>query len=341
MKKTITLLIVCAMLGGCKSYKEKFKSGTVANIGFFADHTVTMMSSLDMQQGRDEALLTRRFFVLEEPEEQRLLELDQQFQGTISSLIQYSLKLVSISEGAATEEQMVKRYVKYLESFRDNRSTHDSFEEEKFNSILADVREQEKFLDALRMAQPLLNAAVMKSIVEVNELTQAIDELVDKVELKIDEEYADVARCRKVLEDEKSDILRAFEIIYSAYRTDEPDLSGLKEAGIIWMPELVPEGVPTREELEAIGDHLEARLNALNRVQKEVDPEWGDYLDTHRELKLIAKRGKTTLQQTQIVMLTWVRAHQKMAAGVKDPAKWFDVGASTKALLQTAPRAIL
>ena len=111
---------------------------------------------------------------------------------------------------------------------------------ERFDEVLAEVREQEKFLDALRMAQPLLNAAVMNSIMNVNQLTREIDAVVDKVELKIDKEYEDVARYRKILTDEKADILKAFEIIYAAYRTDEPDLSALKESRIIWMPELVP-----------------------------------------------------------------------------------------------------
>lgn len=37
--------------------REKFSAGTVADIGFFAGSTVAMMSSLDLQQGRNEALL--------------------------------------------------------------------------------------------------------------------------------------------------------------------------------------------------------------------------------------------------------------------------------------------
>ncbi|MEE9368907.1 MAG: hypothetical protein V3V05_08580 [Pontiella sp.] len=130
-------------------------------------------------------------------------------------------------------------------------------------------------------------------------------------------------------------------MIYEAYKTDDPELSALRESGVIWMPEIIPEGTPTREELKVIGEHLEARLNAMHRIRQEVDPDWNDYLDTHKELKLIAKRSMTMVQRTQIMMLTWVRAHQKMAAGVVDPADWFDVGESTKNLLKSAPGAVL
>jgi len=341
MKKLLAITCAALLLGGCASYNKKFKKGTVADIGFFADSTVTMLGGLDLQMGRNEALLTRRFFDRSEPEELKVMELDQQFQATIASLVEYSIKIVDIAESGVTEEEMIAKYADYLTQFRDHMQEHGLVEVEKFDHTLATVREQEKFLDALRKAQPLLNAAAMDAILNIDELITAIDALVDKVELKIDDEYEDIVRYRHILEDEKSDILRAFEIIYAAYKTDEPELSALRESGVIWMPEIIPEGIPTREELSKVGEHLEARLDAMHRIHQEVDPDWNDYLDTQKELKLIAKRSMTMVQKTQIMMLTWVRAHQKMAAGTIDPADWFDIGESTKNLLKAAPGAVL
>ena len=341
MKNMIFILSAISLLSGCATYKAKFGKGTVANIGFFADSTVTMMSALDLQQGRNEALLSRRFFDRTEAEEQRVIELDQRFQVTINNLMNYSIKIVSIAESTKEETDMIASYADYIEQFKGDMLELNLVDNESFDQALAEVRGQETFLDALRMAQPLLNAAAMDAIMNVNELMKAIDALVAKVEGKIDAEYDDITRYRYILKDEKSDILKAFEIIYGAYKSDEPDLTALKESRIVWVPELVPEGRPTREELKAIGEHLETRLNAMHRVHQEVDPDWQDYLNTHKELKTIAKRSKSMIQEVQIVMLTWVRAHKKMAAGTVDPADWFDVGDSTKALLKSAPGAIL
>ncbi|MEE9368906.1 MAG: hypothetical protein V3V05_08575 [Pontiella sp.] len=49
----------------------------------------------------------------------------------------------------------------------------------------------------------MLNAAAMDAILNIDELIDAINVLVDKVGLKIDEEYTYIVRYRKVLEDEK------------------------------------------------------------------------------------------------------------------------------------------
>lgn len=343
MKLNTYFLITSAalVLSGCTTYKEKFQAGTVANIGFFADSTVTMMSSLDLQMGRNETLLTRRFFDRSEEEELKLIELDQEFQSTISGLVKYSIKIVNIAESASTEEEMIAKYADYLSQFKEALSEHELFDAEGFDQTLAKVREQETFLEALRAGQSLLNAVAMEAILNIEELLDAVDVLVEKVHLKIDEEYEDVVLYRHILEDEKSDILRAFAIIYTAYKSDEPELSALRESGVIWMPEIIPEGVPTRKELEKIGEHLESRLNAMHRIHQEVAPDWQDYLDTKKELQVVTKRSMTMIQRTQLMMLTWVRAHQRMAAGKVDPADWFDLSESTKNLLKAAPGAIL
>lgn len=341
MKNSISCICLVALLSGCATYNNKFKAGTVADIGFFSDSTVTMLSNLDLQLGRNEALLTRRYFMLNEPEEQLVVALDQRFQSTIQGLVEYSIKIVSIAESGRTEEEMIVAYADYLDLFRDRLRQEKLIDAETFDHSLTLVRGQDKFLDALREAQPLLNAVAMDSILNIDELIDAINALVDKVELRIDEEYEDIVRYRQILEDEKSEILTAFELIYAAYKTDEPELSQLRESGVIWMPELIPEGTPTRVDLSKLGEHLEKRLDAMHRISEEVAPDWNDYLSTQKELKNIAKRSTSMVQQTQVMMLTWVRAHQKMAAGKTDPADWFDIGESTKALLKSAPGAVL
>ncbi len=341
MSKYILMGCLAFMLGGCASYNKKFKKGTVANVGFFADSTVTMMSNLNLQMGRKETLLTRRFFSVDEPEELRVIELDDAFQSTIKGLVKYSIKIVNIAESASTEEEMIAKYADYLTQYKEMLTERDLFDAESFDQTIEKVREQEKFLDALRAGQALLNAVAMDAILNVEELIGAIDLLVEKVDLKIDEEYEEVIRYRKILEDEKSEILRAFALIYAAYKADEPELSALRESGVIWMPEIIPEGTPTCEELKIIGEHLEARLEAMHRVSQEVEPDWNDYLATQKELRTVSNRIAIMIKQTQIMMLTWVRAHQKMAAGTVDPADWFDIGESTKNLLKAAPGAIL
>jgi len=145
------------------------------------------------------------------------------------------------------------------------------------------------------------------------------------MDMKIDKEYADIIRYQQKMEDEKSRILTAFEILYDAYRTDKPDLSKLIESGAIWLPEIIPQGRPTKKELQKIVKHLQSRLDALHTIQQEIQPYWEDYRATHRELDDLTDKTVDQVKNVRLILLVWVRAHQKMATGKVDPAEWFDI----------------
>ncbi len=92
------------LLGGCSTYKEKFKASSTANVGYFADSTVSMLGTLDLQLGRNELLLSRRFFEMETgAEELKVIAHENQFDAAIRGLVEYSIKIVNIAESGRTE----------------------------------------------------------------------------------------------------------------------------------------------------------------------------------------------------------------------------------------------
>ena len=343
MKSTtlILLAVATAITSGCASYRRNFQNKTVVNIGSFADSTITMLSDLDLTMSRDETLLVRRFIDESAPEEQLVNQLDAQLKLDIGNMVRYSIEIVNIAESDLTETNKIHHYADYLASFRDGLIVKHGVNFALFDNTIEEVMAQTEFLEALRKAQPLLNAAVMAGALDVDELIKAIEVLSIKVDQRIDIEYADIIRYRAKLEREKFDVLTAFEIIYDAYRLDEPNLEALRDSGVIWTPEIIPEGRPTRDDLKNIGEHLHSRLQALDIVQNEVRPNWEDYLSTHKELDSVADRTIQSAHEARILMLTWVRAHQKMSSGMTDPAGWFDVGEVTKSLIKNAPSALL
>ena len=343
MKPTVRILLVVAVAAtsGCASYRKNFKNKTVVDIGYFADSTITMLSNLDLSMSREETLLVRRFMDESAPEEQAVMRADDQLKRDVGNMVRYSIEIVDIAESDLTETNKIYRYADYLVTFRDGIIEKHGMNLSLFDDTIEEVMAQTEFLEALRKAQPLLNAGVMAAALDVDELIQAVGILARKVDQRIDVEYADIIRYRAKLEREKFDVLTAFEIIYDAYRLDEPNLDALRDSGVIWTPEIIPEGRPTRDDLRNIGEHLHARLQALDIVQKEMQPNWEDYMATHRELDSVADRSIQSAHKARILMLTWVRAHQKMASGTTNPAGWFDVGEVTKSLIKTAPGALL
>ena len=341
MKTLLTFLIGLILLSGCATYKKNFKNKAVADIGFFADSTITMLGDLDMSLSREDTLLVRRFFNENEPEEKTVMEMDAGLKKALANVVRYSVTIVNIAESEGTETDKVEMYANYLLTFRDSLVKVDEIDYKTFDDTIEEVMQQEEFLQALRKAQPLLNAAIMQIALQIEDLITALDVLANKVDRRIDEEYADIIRFRTKLEAEKSSIMTAMELIYDAYRMEEPNLDELRESGVIWMPELIPEGRPSREDLNNIGQHLQTRMQALQAAQDAMHPNWEDYLATQQELDKIIDATVKNALQSRIIMLTWIRAHQKMASGTTDPAKWFDVGEITRQLLKTAPNTIL
>lgn len=339
--RTLFLLLAACLLNGCTSYKKKFRNKTVANIGYFTDNTITMLSNIDMQLKREDTLLVRRFIDMSAPEERLVSKLNADLKKGLGNIVRYSIEIVNIAESDGAKTNKVQLYADYLVTFRESITDTDEINLEHFEDTIGQVRQQTELIEALRKAQPLLNAAIMTGALKINDLIKAIEVLSKKIDGRIDEEYADIIRYRTKLEREKSDILSAFEIIYEAYRKDQPDLGELRKSGVIWTPEIIPEGLPTREDLKKIATHLETRMKTLARVQEEMKPNWEDYLATHRELDAIADKTLHSAQNARIIMLVWMRAHQNMATGKVSDADWFDLGETTKSLIKSVPGAIL
>ena len=213
MKSTacILLAVAVAVTSGCTSYKKNFKNKTVVNIGSFADSTITMLSNLDLSMSREETLLVRRFIDESAPEEQMVQQLDDQLKVDIGNMMRYSIDIVNIAESDLTETNKIYRYADYLVTFRDGLLEKHGVNFSLFDDTIEEVMAQTEFLEALRKAQPLLNAGVMAAALDVDELIKAIEILSRKVDQRIDFEYSDIIRYRAKLEREKFDVLTAFE----------------------------------------------------------------------------------------------------------------------------------
>lgn len=341
IRHSILLACALAVLSGCSTYDTKLKSKQVAHIGYFADSTITMLSDLNLGLDSEDTLLVRRFLDDTAPEEQLVAQLNGDLIKLLGDLVHYSIEIVNIAEAESAETNRVDVYADYIVQFRAGMVEHELIDLHGFDDTIEDVRSQTEFIEALRHAQPLLNAAVMATALEVDDLVEAIVDLSRKVDGRVDEEYADIIRYRQKLEREKFDIMTAFEIIYDAYRKPEPSLGKLRDSGVIWIPEIIPEGQPTREDLKNIAEHLGNRMEALQVIQQGMKPNWDDYLSTQQELDKLADNGIDNVLHVRIILLTWMRAHQKMSSGVTDPAEWFDIGEVTKSLIISAPKALL
>ncbi len=336
----LTLSILVVALNGCATMKEKFTSSTKANIGLFTDNTIAMLSDLQLDISRNETIITRRFLDPSEPEEQNMMALADQTRKGIGRIAKYSITLVSLAESSGSEQEKVDSYADFIASFKSSVVERLDLEPQHYDDLIEEIREQTDFLSALQTAQPIINGAVMAGIMRLGELSRAIGVLAEKIDGKIEAEYVDIIRYQQKLEDEKFLILGAFETIYDAYRTDDPNLSKLSENGVIWVPEIVPKGRATRKELQAIAVHLQNRMDAMHKVQQEIQPDWEEYRSALREVDRVTTAAVERINQIRLILLVWVRAHQKMASGIVEPAEWFDVNDTPRQLINLGMKAL-
>lgn len=347
MKKSIQhmLIILCSfwLLTGCAtmtSVSKKFSAHQKANIGIFADQTITMLSDADFGFDRDESIYTREFLgsnVEGDLELQHGLKEAGWFFGEI---VQYSLGLVTIVETKKGGADRVAAYQEFMSGFNNEMLDKLDLAPDYYASTLEEIGKQEEFLEALRKGQLIINAAARYMHQVLDQIEVDLDIVVKNVETKIEEEYNEVILYQEALEEEKYTILRSFGLLYMAYKGEPDAFDDLVAEDSIRRKELIPRGKPTIDELEAIGKHLRIRLDAIHLIEQEIQKDWDNYRATHRELDRLHQKAIAQNRRARLITLVWLRAHQKMSSGLSSPADWFDIISLPGQLIQMGTKAV-
>ena len=340
MIKVLFLLYLMLALSACAAIKGKFTPKTQANVSIFADTTISMLSKADLGFEKNEAIYVREFYDYEAEEEKRLFKNVAESRIFFRGIVKYSLELVVITETHDTAADQIKAYADYISSFDDTFVNKLGLEKDYYAKVIEEVRAQEEFMDALKKAQPLIYGASRYTYAILDEINNDIEALARKLDSKIDERYAEVIRYQKALETEKYAVLRALEEIYLTYKGDPGAFDRLIKSGAILKKEIIPKDRPSDEDLSQIAEHLATRLQRMHLIGTEIQPDWEDYRATHRELDRLQIQAIERVSTARLVMLIWLRAHQKMAAGVQSPAEWFNINDLPAQLFQMGTKAI-
>ncbi len=323
--KGLGLLYLVLVLSGCATLEGKFAPRTAADISIFADTTLSMLSQSDLGFDKDEAIYVRAFFDPAGEEEKKLSKKKKETRNFIRGIIKYSLELVVITESHGTEADQVKAYADFVTGFDDTILKKLGLEKDHYTEAIREVREQGKFMDALKKAQPIIHGAVQYMNIVLDEKSDAIEDLTLKLSRKIDGRYAEVIRYQRALEKEKYAVLRSLGRVYGTFKGETDAFDRLIESGAIRKKGLIPKDRPSENDLVAIAEHLMDRLKALHLIGTEIKSDWDNYRATHRELDTLHSQAINRINKMRLVTLVWMRAHQKMAAGIQSPAAWFNI----------------
>ena len=347
MKKYVNVILVvcCAawLLTGCAtmtSVSKKFSAQQKANMGIFADHTISMLDEADFGFDRDESIYTREFLSTNVEGDRELQDGLKEAGWFFGEIVDYSIGLVTIVETKSGEAAKVKAYQEFMSGFNAEMLEKLDMDPDYYASTLEEIGQQEEFLGALRKGQIIINAAARYMHSVLDKIEVDVEIVVKNVEFLIDEEYGDVILYQEALEEEKYAILRSFGQLYLAYKGEPGAYERLVEEQTVLRQELLPQGKPSIEELEIIGRHLGKRLEAIHLIGQEIAQDWNNYRETHRELDRLHAKVIQQNGQARLITLVWLRAHQKMASGVASPAEWFDISTLPSQLIKMGTKAV-
>ena len=87
--------------------------------------------------------------------------------------------------------------------------------------MITDIRTQQKYLDALKAAEPLLNEVGRYGIALMEEDEKTINTVADDIETKINDEYQVMLNFKKLAEDQKEAVLQGLQLIRNFYHTGD------------------------------------------------------------------------------------------------------------------------
>lgn len=335
LKAILIALSFALVLSGCASFEGKFVPANRADVGYFADRTITMLSQAEFTFTRNESVYTREFFEPNAPKEKHLGEILDEVDALFNRILDYSLNLVIIYESNSDDNARIAAYADYIEVIDEDILRQTGFNQEAWQSLVSSVRKQTKFMKALETAQPIFSGAGWYMNIKLSEAVEATDQVALVMEQRIDDRYAQVTQYQNALLDEKYAILEALSQVYHAYAGDKSAYKRLSQSRAIRKKNLVPQDGFSEDKLEAIATHLMTRLNALHRIDEEIEPEWVIYRTTHKELDDMYDKMMDSIRKARMLTMIWVHAHYQMASGRAEPAEWFDVKAIGQGALGT------
>lgn len=332
VRSVILLLSMSFLLSACSTLADKFISKKEANYGVFADYTVTILKNINISFRADEAVYTRRFFSSDSRIERQLQDSLQKSEKIINSLVNYSLNLILITNKEKSTQEQIAAYADYLAKYDVQMLQIIHMKPDEYLAIVNNIRQSTKFLEALDRAQPIINATGRYLEIQLDTSAQNTDALALEVDKRIEQHFEEVLNYRDALKREKFLIMDNMKDIYLAYEGDKKAYGKLASSSAIRKSGIISTRKTVHENLDRASEFLQKRLALLHTLEDEISPDWNNYSEAHFELDKLHRDTIAKINQARLLAFLWMRAHQKLATGITDPADWLDIDNTTSTL---------
>jgi hypothetical protein len=313
----LVLLIVVA--AGCSSFKKK----TEANLTPFAEQTIAMAGGVNYGFMSIRPVYIRQY-IPQTPEVIELRSMIEKIRIVMRGIVAYSIQVVTLSQASKEGPERAQGLADMIEEMMgpvvDQTFVEIRLDDAKIDEILAAMREQETLLDALRIAQPLVDEVAYVAEAFLNKYKQQQDITIDALDRAIDEEFAPILNYEEFLRENQSYVLTNLELLYAYWKGDDAALETLIQREVPALNKInMTDGLSDQELVQA-EDLLIDRMSTITALRNNIKPQLTLYARQKKELQDINFEMDQTLLRTKAAVTIWQRTHRAMAAGITYPA---------------------
>lgn len=338
------IILLPVVLLGC----EKFVKQESENLAPFAQQTIDLIGTLEYSLSDLHVLYLRSIteYIDEEDPYARYLAMENQVGNMLAAVVTYSLQIVAISEQNISENKKANKLADVVVALvdmieKDQVIPNENIDAGMVEDAVAQVRQSEEYLEALRLMLPLINEFSAHAGRVLDELRNEKQRLAITIEEAIDRKYGSAMAMQKELRLFKDDMYQTLINLsqYSVTR-DPVYFEKMKSYGMF------PVVFATKnkkslnaQEMYKLHKDLTDNLRVANENYEQLLPDVTAYHEHHRELAALLRFKEDAIREARQTFVVWSRAYQKMAGGKTDPAEWFDISESGQLLFGLAKKA--
>ncbi len=331
----LTLILVIGALGGCSA----FRSTKRVDIGDVAEDMITVTGEIQYSLGQKRPVYLRGYH--DTPQLASLEDETDRARMLVRGVIDYTIRLATIGDSHRPESEKATAMADFLQDLLpaviEGPDPTLDLTPAQVDTILADVRAQTTFVDALGAAQPVVDEVAIASREIFDDTDAAMDAAVTALRQRIEDRFHDVLTADEKLG--RQQIRAVFGLDYLPLIRE--GVPGALDSLLALEPSL-PAPVVTSDglsasEIQLIEDRMLAILAQTSEVREQLGPDIERYYEHHMELDGLENLWRAEVRKARVTVLAWARAHKLLAQGVTDPAKIDIVGIARMAAGKALP----
>lgn len=330
------LFLTTVAAGGCAN----FRSSKHVNMAPFAENTVSLVA--DIRQGMDaQTAVYLRDYIDGSPVEQ-YGEHWRAYRPMLRGIAAYSITIVTISKLRLNDSEKSHKLADVLDELLRPRihsmEDYGILSGAELDEMLANIRVQTKYLDALNAAQPLVDAIERFTHDYLDFMDDQLASTRVWLDHRIRDDHATSQDFYETLVESQNFAFEDLVLLRNYRQGVDPDALDKLLARDPQLRSILPKDrQPTLEDTQAVQERLIYRLRTIREMTAQVQPDLDLFRNKMLELDEVSKNASNMLVKTRVTVILWARSHRGLARGVYDPAKWDAMGIAKQALKVALP----